>query len=703
VIVLRTWRIGCTVGALCALAATGVAVGQDDPVRRALLIGINNYESPLVPDLRGAVNDVTMIDRILTTRFGFEPRNVTILTDENATRDAVLGALADLARAAGPDDLVYVHYSGHGSQVEDTSGDEEDGLDETFLPQNARLDGIPDITDDELERLLAQIRSTNTLIVFDSCNSGTITRAASSVRPRAVPPDTRVELYPATRAVVEVRQLPHILMTGAPAEQQALDGPVNDGWYGLFSFALAQSLDRLGPGASALQIHDLVLTELREIQEQLFTTAPEPQLEAPPSKLMQPLFPIARSDSDSSVTATEARRAWLAVQTIDADYVKLLDGLTLNAQPGSQWGVYGPDETEFRYGNAIAVGIVESIDGNDAFLSIRYRNATIPSNARAIRLAATSVAESIPVRIDALEDERRRRRRLEEEIRDRLPVVQFVEGTDFARFIVTLEGESWHVLDAGGLSTALVIPQGDDAETAEQLARVFSSSTNAASLLALENPLAEFDVRVRVVDASASNTSRGLAVGPKSLPRGRIRRPNEPRTFDNSLMLEIESDRDAYLTIVDIDTEGGINLLFPNDYQNPDFLPDGFVSAGAVTRIPDSLGEPNRARFHWDYGLPPGKDTIQVIVATDPGMASTIREFVERIANEQGTIESLRSALASAAVRGVTVVPNAPPSAVGEAPPAPISAQVAIAQDEVAGPEGRTDWATGSVVVEIRE
>ena len=102
-------------------AVAQVAPEQTAGVKRALLIGINRYKT--VPALQGSVNDVETMREILTTRWGFAPSNIMILTDENATRDRMITALNQLVQVAGPADTIYFHYSGHGSQVHDLNGD----------------------------------------------------------------------------------------------------------------------------------------------------------------------------------------------------------------------------------------------------------------------------------------------------------------------------------------------------------------------------------------------------------------------------------------------------------------------------------------------------------------------------------------------------------------------------------------------------
>jgi uncharacterized caspase-like protein len=85
--------------------------------RRALLIGINDYQA--LPKLNGAVNDVENIQGLLVTRYGFPEAQVRTLVDREATRAGILAALEQLVEEVGREDTVYLHYSGHGSQVAD--------------------------------------------------------------------------------------------------------------------------------------------------------------------------------------------------------------------------------------------------------------------------------------------------------------------------------------------------------------------------------------------------------------------------------------------------------------------------------------------------------------------------------------------------------------------------------------------------------
>jgi len=89
------------------------------------------------------------------------------------TRLAILAALDWLRNNSGDQTTVLIYFSGHGSQMNDTDGDEAalDKLDETISPMDTGVGGVTDITDDEFVAHIAGIRG-NVTVILDSCHSG---------------------------------------------------------------------------------------------------------------------------------------------------------------------------------------------------------------------------------------------------------------------------------------------------------------------------------------------------------------------------------------------------------------------------------------------------------------------------------------------------------------------------------------------------
>ncbi|HEY7379408.1 MAG TPA: caspase family protein, partial [Steroidobacteraceae bacterium] len=143
--------------------------------RRALLIGINRYRIPGA-DLRGCVNDVKNIRATLLRYFAFRSGDIRVLTDLSATKSAMQSAIKTLVASGKAGDVLYLHYSGHGSNVPDKNGDEADHRDEILCPSD--LDWKDPLTDDWLRTAFNKLKArVNLTVVMDCCHSGTNTRA----------------------------------------------------------------------------------------------------------------------------------------------------------------------------------------------------------------------------------------------------------------------------------------------------------------------------------------------------------------------------------------------------------------------------------------------------------------------------------------------------------------------------------------------
>ncbi|WP_353218252.1 caspase family protein [Sandarakinorhabdus sp.] len=152
---------------------------------RALLIGVGAYQSPDVNKLPGIDKDVLMMADF-SKRLGVAAP--VVLMDRAATRDGILAAMKTaLTQNVSADDVILIYYSGHGTQVADTDGDEPDGGDEVILGYDTGymttangdkgLRGV--INDDEIGQLLRQSPSKNVILMIDACHSGTIDRSAA--------------------------------------------------------------------------------------------------------------------------------------------------------------------------------------------------------------------------------------------------------------------------------------------------------------------------------------------------------------------------------------------------------------------------------------------------------------------------------------------------------------------------------------------
>jgi Caspase domain len=197
---MKTLRIAFAVSALLmpapALAKT-----------HALLFGVADYSGDAFPDLRGPRNDVTLMWHALKAR-NVAVEDMIVMTDGlpetpdyptiNAPPNAsnMLQAFDDMAMAAQSGDTVIVYYFGQVILPNDVGN--RDNFENTI--KNA-------IADDLIEQKLAAIRAKGAFVwaVFDSCNSGTVTRGgdvARTISPEAfgIDPKSFVPSTSATRS-----------------------------------------------------------------------------------------------------------------------------------------------------------------------------------------------------------------------------------------------------------------------------------------------------------------------------------------------------------------------------------------------------------------------------------------------------------------------------------------------------------------------
>lgn len=108
--------------------------------------------------------------------------DVVIMTDDKSIRDPqypkrenILRGFRWLVTGATADSHLFFHYSGHGTYVSDTNGDEMDGKDEALCPVD--YDDAGFIVDDDVNAILIDPlpKGCSMRIITDCCHSGSIT------------------------------------------------------------------------------------------------------------------------------------------------------------------------------------------------------------------------------------------------------------------------------------------------------------------------------------------------------------------------------------------------------------------------------------------------------------------------------------------------------------------------------------------------
>ena len=230
--------------------------------KHGLLIGISDYRSSGLADLAGTQNDLMIMETILRDpRYGFAD-NLTVLRNRQATHTGIKSAFAELADRVASGDLVYIHYSGHGSYTENLNNDDGHGerYDQTWVSWGSRSTVAAetdryDILDDELNEwlgiIISKIGSKGQLIlVSDSCHSASVYRSPDPPVSRAARADDR--RHPLGEKTFTFSDLRDGIMIGASRDQEtAAEFTASDGnKYGLFTWHWARALKQAEPDDS---------------------------------------------------------------------------------------------------------------------------------------------------------------------------------------------------------------------------------------------------------------------------------------------------------------------------------------------------------------------------------------------------------------------------------------------------------------------
>ena len=140
-----------------------------------------------VKSLKYPVSDAQLIERELTSRYTFEPQNVTLL--KNPDRRSVFDALDQLAEKLTPEDNLLIFYAGHGHWDEQR----KQGY---WLPRDATRERRSEwISNSDLRDAIRGIRARHILLISDACFAGGI------LLPREA-------FGPASSAIAELDNLP---------------------------------------------------------------------------------------------------------------------------------------------------------------------------------------------------------------------------------------------------------------------------------------------------------------------------------------------------------------------------------------------------------------------------------------------------------------------------------------------------------------
>jgi hypothetical protein len=124
-------------------------------------------------ELEACVNDAQAY-ALIANSMNYE--SVELVLNQDATREIVIDRITKASKILEKGDTFLITYAGHGGQIPDLDGDEDDDKDETWCLFNGQL------IDDEFHQLWTLFREgVRIWVITDSCHSGTLIRGSKEM------------------------------------------------------------------------------------------------------------------------------------------------------------------------------------------------------------------------------------------------------------------------------------------------------------------------------------------------------------------------------------------------------------------------------------------------------------------------------------------------------------------------------------------
>lgn len=246
-----------------------ISLSASSQVKRGVVIGIGDYPKEYGWSKIHGNNDVGLIKETLREQ-GFMDQNIVTLIDSEATYDAIMLAFQRLLEVSAKDDVIYIHFSGHGQRITDVDGDEKDDmLDEAWIPYDARIsyqkgvyEGERHITDDWLNGFLTSLRikvgtKGKIIVVADACHSGSGTRGMESEECCRGVSDVFSLPYAAPNIIRKQNRVEWLYVAACQDYETNYEYRDDDGqYYGSLSYSIAESSGLLASASyrSAIEI-----------------------------------------------------------------------------------------------------------------------------------------------------------------------------------------------------------------------------------------------------------------------------------------------------------------------------------------------------------------------------------------------------------------------------------------------------------------
>ena len=264
--------VSATVTAPAAAPAPGQPVAAQPSRLFLIAAGIDDYSDSRFK-LAGSVRDARTLSQAFTTSGAglYQSVNVKLLTDADVNKDRLDAAFKEFAAQATPADVFVLHLAGHGKTVDGRY---------YFVPRDFKVGNNSDekavnaavvaqgIAQEQWQRWFASIPARKSMILFDTCESGSLTGDAAQTK--------ALEQSAANDRLAQATG--RSIITASSSTQLAFEYR----GHGLFTYNLLDAMERAdSDGNGTIEINELaayVYAQVTRLSEQVFKKRQEPQI-----------------------------------------------------------------------------------------------------------------------------------------------------------------------------------------------------------------------------------------------------------------------------------------------------------------------------------------------------------------------------------------------------------------------------------------
>ena len=242
----------------------------------ALLIGINDYLAPEIPNLNGCINDVESVHQYLLNRQTVDiPFNILTLKNQEATRSEIINSFRNHLGKAKKGEIAFFYFSGHGSRekapIELQKLQGGDVQHESLVCYDSRIQGVFDLADKELAILINELstKEPELVLMLDCCHSGSASRNHHQ-KIRNIPitkktrPITSYLTLEDSRGNILLPRSKHLLLSACNKYEYAYEDGEQEERKGIFTQTLLSTLEENDDHISYADLNFLIGQKLKQ-------------------------------------------------------------------------------------------------------------------------------------------------------------------------------------------------------------------------------------------------------------------------------------------------------------------------------------------------------------------------------------------------------------------------------------------------------